>query len=98
MSDSAAARFSSLRLVASMSTESRSSLNAADVQTVGPASLSDEALLTLSATGDEDALSILFRRYSRLVRGVSLRILRDDAEADDLVQDLLLFIHREALV
>ena len=98
MSDSAAARFSSLRLAASMSTESGSPLNGTDIETVGPASLSDEALLTLSATGDEDALSILFRRYSRLVRGVSVRILRDEAEADDLVQDLFLFIHREAMV
>ena len=97
MSDSAAARFPSLRLIASVSTESRSPLNGADVQTIGPAALSDEALLTLSATGD-DALSVLFRRYSWLVRGVSLRILGDEAEADDLVQDLFLFIHREATV
>ncbi len=98
MSDSAAARFPSLRLIASVSTEGRSPLNGVDVQTIGPASLSDEALLTLSATGDDDALSVLFRRYSWLVRGVSLRILRDEAEADDLVQDLFLFIHREARV
>jgi RNA polymerase sigma-70 factor (ECF subfamily) len=98
MSDSAAARFPSLRLVASVSTESKSPLNAADAQTIGTAALSDEALLRLSATGDDDALSVLFRRYSWLVRGVSLRILRDEAEADDLVQDLFLFIHREATV
>jgi RNA polymerase sigma-70 factor (ECF subfamily) len=98
MSDSAAARFPSLRLIASVSTESRSALNGADVPTIGPAALSDEALLTLSATGDDDALSVLFHRYSWLVRGVSLRILRDEAEADDLVQDLFLFIHREAAV
>ncbi len=98
MSDSAAARFPSLRLVPSVSTEGRSPLNGADVQTIGPAALSDEALLRLSATGDDDALSVLFRRYSWLVRGVSLRILRDEAEADDLVQDLFLFIHREATV
>jgi RNA polymerase sigma-70 factor (ECF subfamily) len=98
MSDSAAARFPSLRLIASVSSENRSPLNGADVQTIGPASLSDEGLLTLSATGDDEALSVLFRRYSWLVRGVSLRILRDEAEADDLVQDLFLFIHREATV
>jgi RNA polymerase sigma-70 factor (ECF subfamily) len=98
MSGSAAARFPSLRLVASVSTESRLPLNGTDVQTIGPAALSDEALLRLSATGDDDALSVLFRRYSWLVRGVSLRILRDEAEADDLVQDLFLFIHREATV
>ncbi len=98
MSDSGAARFPSLRLVASVSTESSSPSDGADVQIIGHAALSDEALLRLSATGDDDALSVLFRRYSWLVRGVSLRILRDEAEADDLVQDLFLFIHREATV
>jgi len=38
--------------------------------------------------GDSDALAMLFGRYARLVRVVSIRILRDEAEADDLVQTL----------
>jgi RNA polymerase sigma-70 factor (ECF subfamily) len=57
---------------------------------------SDEALIARVAKGDRDALGILFRRYAGLVRGVAFRILRDSAEADDLVQELFLFIHRKA--
>ena len=60
--------------------------------------LSDEALIARIRPGDQEATALLFRRYAQLVRGVSLRILRDEAEADDLVQDLFLFIHLEATV
>jgi RNA polymerase sigma-70 factor (ECF subfamily) len=60
--------------------------------------ISDEILLSQTASGDQDALTILFRRYAGLVRGVSLRILHDEAEAEDLVQDLFLFIYREAAI
>jgi RNA polymerase sigma-70 factor, ECF subfamily len=46
--------------------------------------------------GEENALSLLFRRYARLVRAVGQRILRDNAEADDLVQEVFLYIHRRS--
>jgi RNA polymerase sigma-70 factor (ECF subfamily) len=59
------------------------------------ADIPDEALLLSVQTGNRDALVILFRRYARLVRAVSLRILRDDGEADDLVQEVFLYIHRK---
>ena len=45
-----------------------------------------------------EALALLFRRYSRLVRGVAVRILRDASEADDLLQDIFLFVHRKASI
>ena len=48
--------------------------------------------------GRQDALSSLFNRYSRIVRSISARILRDAAEAEDLVQDLFLFIQRKCSV
>ena len=44
--------------------------------------------------GGREALAILFRRYARLVRGVAYRVLRDTCEADDLLQDIFLLIHR----
>ena len=56
---------------------------------------SDEALMDRLPQGDKEALVGLFRRYARIVRGVAFRILRDAAEADDLVQDVFLFIHRK---
>ena len=58
--------------------------------------VSDEALLVYNRTGDREALAELFRRYARLVRGVAFRILRDSSEADDLLQELFLFIHRKS--
>ena len=58
-------------------------------------SVTDEALFALLQAGEQDALGCLFQRYARLVRGVAARILRDAAEADDLVQDLFLFLQRK---
>jgi RNA polymerase sigma-70 factor, ECF subfamily len=56
---------------------------------------SDEALMSRIQQGDQESLAGLFRRYSRTVRGVALRILRDPSEAEDLVQEVFLFIHRK---
>lgn len=59
---------------------------------------SDECLAARVIDKDRDALAILFRRYSRLVRGIALRILGDASEADDLLQDVFLFVHRKVSV
>jgi RNA polymerase sigma-70 factor (ECF subfamily) len=56
--------------------------------------ISDEALMLQVCEGSREALAVLFRRYARLVRGVSFRVLRDASEADDLVQDIFLLVHR----
>ena len=55
---------------------------------------SDEVLMTLLNNGEKEALALLFRRYSRIVRGIEYRVLRDASEADDLMQDIFLLIHR----
>lgn len=60
------------------------------------ADASDEALLAEVCGGSSEALAFLFRRYARLVRAVAYRILRDASEADDLLQDIFLLIHRFA--
>ena len=54
----------------------------------------DEALLAGICGGNRDALGLLFRRYARMVRGVAYRVLRDASEADDLLQDIFLLVHR----
>jgi RNA polymerase sigma-70 factor (ECF subfamily) len=59
-----------------------------------PHAVSDAALMSLICEGDKDALALLFRRYAGVVRGVALRVLRDPSEADDLLQDIFLLIHR----
>jgi RNA polymerase sigma-70 factor (ECF subfamily) len=56
---------------------------------------SDESLLSQICIGDREALAALFERYARLTRSVAVRILRDAAEAEDLVQDLFLYIERK---
>jgi RNA polymerase sigma-70 factor, ECF subfamily len=58
--------------------------------------ITDEALMACICVGEKEALALLFRRYARLVRRIAFRILQDQSEADDLSQDLFLFIHRKA--
>jgi RNA polymerase sigma-70 factor (ECF subfamily) len=58
--------------------------------------ISDRLLLEQIQQGDKEALGILFRRHARAVRNVASRILRNEAEADDLVQEVFLFIFRKA--
>ncbi|MGB2637938.1 MAG: RNA polymerase sigma factor, partial [Candidatus Acidiferrum sp.] len=62
------------------------------------AAVSDEVLLTHVAGGDQQALGCLFERYGRLLRCIAARILGDCSEAEDLVQDLFLFIHRKSAI
>jgi RNA polymerase sigma-70 factor (ECF subfamily) len=57
--------------------------------------LPDEALLEFIRAGDREALSYLFRRYARAMHALGRRILRDTSEAEDLVQEVFLYIHRK---
>jgi RNA polymerase sigma-70 factor, ECF subfamily len=60
--------------------------------------VSDEVLLIRFTDGDDESLGCLFQRYGRLLRSVAARILRDASEAEDLIQDLFLFIHRKSVI
>jgi len=57
---------------------------------------SDEDLLLQLSNGKKEALSILFQRHARAIHGVARRILKDDSEAEDLLQELFLFIFQKA--
>jgi len=70
----------------------------AEATAQGPKELADELLLAQISTGDQEALALLFRRYARLVWSVADRIVRNKAEADDLLQDVFLLIQRRACV
>ena len=59
-------------------------------------SLSDEALMAYLQQGHSDALAQLFDRYHGLVFGVASRILRDNGEAEDIVQAVFLEIFQAA--
>jgi RNA polymerase sigma-70 factor (ECF subfamily) len=60
------------------------------------AHLSDEAVLALIARSDEQALAELYRRFGRMAYGLAFRILRDDALAQDAVQEAFLGVWRAA--
>lgn len=58
--------------------------------------ISDEQLMEQVQQGIQEAIVPLFRRYGHAVRSVACRILRNEAEADDLVQEVFLFVFRKA--
>jgi len=57
---------------------------------------SDEELVVLLQTGDADVLTVLFERYSALIFRIARRILGNDAEAEDAVQEVFLDFFRSA--
>lgn len=58
--------------------------------------LGDADLLARLVDGEHSALAVLFDRYHRLVFSVAVRILRDQAEAEDVVQIVFLNIFQSA--
>jgi RNA polymerase sigma-70 factor, ECF subfamily len=66
------------------------------VTTEAPQPQSDQFVIEQVRQGSREALAALFRRHCHAVHNIGRRILRDDGEADDLVQDVFLYIHRKA--
>jgi RNA polymerase sigma-70 factor, ECF subfamily len=58
--------------------------------------LPDAELMELVKRGNHDAFAHLFDRYYRLVLSITLKILRDASEAEDLMQDVFFEIYRKA--
>jgi RNA polymerase sigma-70 factor, ECF subfamily len=56
----------------------------------------DEVLIDQMQLGQTDALGALFDRYGRLVFTVARKILRNDAEAEDLMQEVFIEIYKKA--
>src|SRR5215472_7283749 len=54
----------------------------------------DSALLISVRRGDEHAMASLFDRYSKVVYSVALRVLRDPASAEDILQEVFMQIWR----
>ncbi|WP_035352137.1 RNA polymerase sigma factor [Edaphobacter aggregans] len=60
------------------------------------AETTDEQLLSQVGLGSRDALGLLFRRHARAVFHVAWRILRDESEADDLRQEVFLYLSQRS--
>jgi RNA polymerase sigma-70 factor (ECF subfamily) len=58
--------------------------------------LDDHNLMVRLEEREPKALEILFDRYSRLVRGIAIRTLKDYGEAEDAIQDTFLYLYRRA--
>lgn len=85
---SAAFRFPSLP----MSKEILKPAEASDQANLLPTE-SDEALMAQVCSGNREALGSLFRRYAKAVRTIAYRVLRDESEAEDVLQEVFLRVH-----
>jgi RNA polymerase sigma-70 factor, ECF subfamily len=59
-----------------------------------PSTEDDASLLALVRTGNEQAMASLFDRYSSVVYSVALRVLRDPASAEDVLQEIFMQVWR----
>ena len=91
MSSSASARFPGLPLSSRLERE-----QSRTISSECPRVLDDAALLDRIQVGDREALALLFRRYALPVRNIGQRVLQDKMEAEDLVQEVFLYIHRKS--
>src|ERR1700722_5129559 len=60
-------------------------------------SLSDEVLMAHIEAGDGDALAVVFDRYHRLVFNVAFKILRNAADAEEVLQTVFMEIYCNAV-
>jgi RNA polymerase sigma-70 factor (ECF subfamily) len=63
---------------------------------IDPGAPSDVDLMLGIQAGDADALSQLYDRYNGIVKALVLRIVHNDSEADDLLQEIFLEIWNQA--
>ena len=61
-----------------------------------PGAPSDVDLMLGIQSGDADALSQLYDRYNGIVKALILRIIRNETEADDLLQEVFMEIWNQA--
>ena len=57
--------------------------------------VSDEELMARLQSNDCNALDALFKRYSRLVFGIALRILGNRGVSEDIVQDVFFYMYQK---
>src|SRR6059036_983140 len=63
---------------------------------LAPGAPSDVDLMLGTQSGDADALSQLYDRYSGIMKALILRIIHNETEADDLLQEVFMEIWNQA--
>lgn len=66
------------------------------VPSIDEGDISDEVLMQAIAQGNPSALSTLYDRYASIVKALTNRVVHDEAEADDLLQDVFLQVWHQA--
>ena len=61
-----------------------------------PGAPSDFELMKGIQAGDPDALSQLYDRYNSILKALILRVIHNEAEADDLLQEIFMEIWNQA--
>jgi len=57
---------------------------------------SDEKLMERIARGEQAAITALYERHGKMLKNVIYQVIQDDAESDDVLQESILQIWREA--
>src|SRR5438132_7304729 len=76
-----------------VATSEKSMTSAVDLE---PGAPSDVNLMLGIQSGDADALSQLYDRYNGIMRALILRIIHNETEADDLLQEVFMEIWNQA--
>jgi RNA polymerase sigma-70 factor, ECF subfamily len=58
--------------------------------------ISDEALMEAISHGNAAALSTLYDRYASILKALTIRVVHDEAEADDLLQEVFMQVWQQA--
>src|SRR6478736_10041094 len=61
-----------------------------------PGAPTDSELMKGIQAGDADALSQLYDRYNGILKALILRVIHNEAEADDLLQEIFMEIWNQA--
>jgi RNA polymerase sigma-70 factor (ECF subfamily) len=77
-------------------TREKRAVASADLREMKVKLTSDEALMEVLKGNNPHALAELFLRYSRFVFSIGLRILQDAGEAEEIVQEVFLYLYQKA--
>jgi len=58
--------------------------------------ISDQDLMLRIQQGDEEALGLLYDRYSGVLKSLIMRVIHNDAEADDLLQEIFVELWKQS--